>query len=252
MRNKEIVVEALKNKNFLKVIAGINNFDQNNVLQIVKCAKFAKAHCVDICADPAIIEAAVKEANNEIAIVVSSINPEELYQAEKLGATVLELGNYEALHKEDIYPSAAEVLNWTELVLARRKSALISVTIPGHLALGEQISLAQKLETMGVDIIQTEGATEMKSSSALGLIEKASITLAATIELRKNLDHVYLITASGLSPETVPMAIAAGANGVGVGQFISKQSSELAMLAAIKSVQAVLGQSKDIAHYSLV
>ena len=162
----------------------------------------------------------------------------ELRRAQELGADVLELGNFEALHEEGIYPSAAEVLAWAEEIMAFRTSAVVSITMPGHLEVAEQVSLAARLQEMGIELIQTEGASLVKTeqAGALGQVEKVSITLANTIELAKVLDTTFLMTASGISPDTAPLAIAAGASGLGVGKYVNKLSSELEMLAAVKAL----------------
>jgi hypothetical protein len=46
-----------------------------------------------------------------------------------------------------------------------------------------------------------------------------------------------------LSAVTLPMAIAAGASGVGVGSAVNKLSDELAMVAVVRSLREALGSS---------
>lgn len=241
MNKARKILNTLMNRRFLKVIAGINNFDSNKVLKILNSSRFCGVDCVDISANPEIIQLAVDKAS-QTAICVSSVDPEELLQAQRLGADMLELGNYEALHDLGLFPAAKDILSWTKSVLEFKDSALLSVTIPGHLPVEEQIDLALQLEALGVEILQTEGASLMESHlpSALGQIQKASLTLANTIELARNIKNSYLMTASGLNPELCPLAIAAGAHGIGVGRYINKLETELEMIAAIKSIQEAL------------
>ena len=52
---------------------------------------------------------------------------------------------------------------------------------------------------------------------------------------------VPVLCASGLSAVTVPMAIAAGASGVGVGSAVNKLGDELAMVAVVRSLREALG-----------
>ncbi len=243
--------QALKSKTALKVIAGINNFDKARVLQIAKAAELTGATCVDICAQEDIVRAVIAECP-KIAIVVSSVKVPELVRAAELGAHVLELGNYEALHAEGIYPSAKEIRELTveitkglnELALNGRLDAetrpLVSVTVPGHIDMLEQINLSEWLEAAGVNIIQTEGASLVDSTApgALGQIEKVKLTLATTVELARVLsERCYLLTASGINPETAPLAIAAGAHGIGVGKYINKLESDIEIYAAIMSLK---------------
>lgn len=210
MDKREKVVVALQNKQFLKVIAGINNFDLAKVKEISSAANLSGATAIDICADEEIIENIVA-LSNQTAVCVSSIEPKELRRAEELGAEILELGNFEALHEQGVFPSAEEVLAMTREILAARKTALVSITVPGHLELVEQIKLAQDLEALGVDMIQTEGKE----------------TLANTAEFAKVLSKTFIMTASGIKPETTKDAIAAGAHGIGVGKFVSSSEDKV-------------------------
>lgn len=243
------LLAKLQSKKCLKTIAGINNFNKTKVLQLVKISELTGADCVDISADPEIISSALKIVKNT-ALMVSSIVPAELKMAQELGCDAVELGNYEALHLQGIYPSKDQVLAWATEIMSFKKSVLVSVTIPGHLSVDEQVALAIELDEMGVDIIQTEGAdlAVAKSPSALGQIEKVSITLANTIEIARNISNAFILTASGLSPETVKLAIAAGASGVGVGKFINRLESEIEQMAAIKSLQEALEGTVQIAQ----
>jgi hypothetical protein len=222
------LINDLRSKQALKIIAGIDNFDKNKVLQLVKIANHLAVTAVDICSQEEIVREALALAT-DTTIVVSSVVVEELLRAEELGVTVLELGNFEALHKEGIFYGAAEVYALAEELMAKKKSALLSITVPGHLPIAEQIELAVKLEELGVDILQTEGASLVtsKQSSALGQIEKASLTLANTMEIVRATDKAFVLSASGLNPDTVKFAIASGAHGVGVGSYVNKLASEI-------------------------
>ncbi|MGL5793468.1 MAG: DUF561 domain-containing protein, partial [Waterburya sp.] len=113
----------------------------------------------------------------------------------------------------------------------------LSVTVPHILNLDEQVQLAEELVKAGADIIQTEGGTSSNPTHAgiLGSIEKAAPTLAAAHCISRAVS-VPVLCASGLSSVTVPLAIAAGAAGVGVGSAINKLNSEVAMVAAVRSL----------------
>lgn len=240
------LLNDLRSHKALKVIAGIDNFDKAKVLRLVKIANHLGVSAVDICSDPEIISEALSLAT-DTEIVVSSVIVDELIKAEALGVKVLELGNFEALHKVGVFYSADEVYALAEDLMQRKKFAMISITVPGHLDIADQISLATRLEELGVDILQTEGASLVttNNSSALGQIEKVSLTLANTIELKRATEKVFILTASGLNPETLPLALASGAHGVGVGSYINKLNSEIEILAAIKSLQEVLEPAKQ-------
>ena len=73
------------------------------------------------------------------------------------------------------------------------------------------------------------------------MLETAQVSIANTIELVRNVD-IPVMTASGLTTTTVPMAIAAGASAVGVGSCVNKLNSEIEMIAAATAiVEAVKG-----------
>ena len=63
------------------------------------------------------------------------------------------------------------------------------------------------------------------------MLETASVSIANTIELARNVD-IPVMTASGLTTTTVPMAFAAGASAVGVGSCVNKLKSEIEMIVA--------------------
>ena len=52
-----------------------------------------------------------------------------------------------------------------------------------------------------------------------------------------------VLCASGLSAITVPMAIAAGAAGVGVGSAVNRLNDELAMVAVVRGLREALSSS---------
>ncbi len=78
----------------------------------------------------------------------------------------------------------------------------------------------------------------------MGLIEKAAPTLAAAYEISRAVD-IPVLCASGISNVTAPLAIAAGAAGVGVGSAINRLNNEVAMIAAVRSlVEALVNVSR--------
>nr|CAD1842820.1 unnamed protein product [Ananas comosus var. bracteatus] len=80
-----------------------------------------------------------------------------------------------------------------------------------------EVKLAELLEEEGADIIQTEGGkcSTPTKPGVLGLIEKATPTLAAAYSISRAVT-VPVMCSSGLSAVTAPMALTAGAAGVGL------------------------------------
>lgn len=244
MTGIELFKQHLTEKRAVKVIAGIDNFDIENIKKVVSAAEHSGASAVDICAKPEIIEE-VKNMTS-LPVFVSSVVPSELVKAVELGADAIELGNFDVLYKKGMSFSADDVLSLVKetIDMLGDMRTFFSVTIPGELAISEQIELARKLETMGIDLIQTEGHFEKseQAAGARGLMERAELTLSNTIELSRNID-LPIMTATGINPTTAPFAFAAGASAIGCGSCINKAESELSMLATAKSLVEIASRN---------
>lgn len=245
----DLFKEHLSEKRAVKVIAGIDNFNKENVKKVVSAANQAGASAIDLCADREILE--IARQLTDLPLFVSSIVPEELAQAVKNGADAIELGNFDAIYKK-----GTRIDSRTVLELARKTMALINksetffcATVPGHLSVSDQIDLARNLEELGVDLIQTEGAatTNATSEGARGLLETAQVSIANTIEIARNVD-IPVMTASGITPTTAALAFAAGASAIGVGSCINKLDSSLAMMAVARNLVEIanLNSKKDM------
>jgi pyruvate/oxaloacetate carboxyltransferase len=237
------LVSALNQGRALKVISGLNNFDADNVKAVVKAAELGGATFVDIAADAELIRM-VKETTH-LPVCVSAIDPEKFVMAVEAGADLIEIGNFDSFYAQGRTFGADEVLALTQATRALLPNIMLSVTVPHVLPLDQQVALAEKLVEAGADIIQTEGGTSAAPQSAgiLGLIEKAAPTLAAAHAIAHAV-NVPVLCASGISNVTAPMAIAAGAAGVGVGSMIHQLNSEIAMIAAVRSLVESLNTAK--------
>ncbi len=219
----------------LKVISGLTNFDRHSVARTVKAADKGGATFVDIAADADLVRLAKSLTN--LPICVSAVEAEKFLPAVAAGADLIEIGNFDAFYAQGRRFEAAEVMQLTRETRALLPDITLSVTVPHILALDEQVHLAEELVKLGADIIQTEGGTSSNPVHAgtLGLIEKAAPTLAAAYEISRAVS-VPVLCASGISSVTAPMAIAAGAAGVGVGSAINRLDSEIAAIAAVRSL----------------
>ncbi|MDJ0593695.1 MAG: DUF561 domain-containing protein [Pleurocapsa sp. MO_226.B13] len=237
------LAQALTQKNALKVISGLNNFDGDRVTAVVKAAEAGGATFVDIAAEPTLV-AKVRHLIN-LPICVSAVEPKLFVSAVDAGADLIEIGNFDSFYDRGIRFEAAEVLELTAKTRSLLPEITLSVTVPHILALDEQVNLAEKLVQAGADIIQTEGGTSVQpvNPGVRGLIEKAAPTLAAAYSISRAVE-VPVLCASGLSSVTVPMAIAAGASGVGVGSAINQLDNEVAMIAMVRSLVEALNSKR--------
>lgn len=233
---------AFANKNALKVISGLSNFNRDLVSQVVRAAEAGGATFVDIAADRDLV-ASVRQITN-LPICVSAVEPELFIPAVKAGADLIEIGNFDSFYARGIKFEAEEVLALTKQTRSLLPQITLSVTVPHIIPLDEQVRLAEALVDAGANLIQTEGGTSVKpvSPGVQGLMEKATATLAAAYSISRAVD-VPVLCASGLSSVTVPMAIAAGASGVGVGSAINQLNDRVAMVAGVRSLVEALAQT---------
>ena len=231
---------ALVERRALKVIAGLTNFDAASVERISRAAGLGGADLIDVACDPALVRLAAEVSG--LPICVSAVDPELFPAAVAAGAAMVEIGNYDAFYPLGRIFDAEEVLAITRRTRELLPEVVLSVTVPHVLPLDQQEQLAADLVAAGADIIQTEGGTSAKpfSAGSLGLIEKAAPTLAAAHSISRAVG-VPVLCASGLSSVTVPMAIAAGAAGVGVGSAVNKLNDPLAMVAVVRGLREALG-----------
>ena len=234
--------ESLRQGTLLKVISGLQNFDATSVERVANAACLGKADLLDIACDPDLVKLAITVSKG-LPVCVSSIDPELFVPAVDSGAVVAEIGNFDSFYQSGRIFDSNEVL---ELTIKTRKlipETVLSVTVPHTLSLVDQGQLAVDLVNAGADLIQTEGGTSTShlSSGILGLIEKASPTIASSYCICNSLQDagytVPVICASGLSSVTAPMAIASGASGVGIGSAVNKLTDEVAMVSVVRAIK---------------
>ncbi len=238
---------AFTNRCALKIISGLHNFDAERVASVVRAADRGGATFVDIAADPKLV--AIAKANTTLPICVSAVDPQLFVTAVAAGADLIEIGNFDSFYSQGRVFSAAEVLELTRQTRALLPEIALSVTVPHTLELDQQVQLAIDLVEAGADMIQTEGGTSSQPThpGVLGLIEKAAPTLAAAYEIARAVS-VPVLCASGLSDVTAPMAIAAGASGIGVGSAVNQLNSEVAMIAVVRSLLEAMTVQKSAAY----
>ncbi|CAK7350244.1 unnamed protein product [Dovyalis caffra] len=219
---KETVLKEFHEQRALKIISGLQNFNKENVASVVTAAD---------------------------KVCVSSVEPAAFLAAAEAGALMVEIGNYDSFYDQGTIFSPeqkklVQILNLTKETKRILPSVTLSVTVPHTLSLPDQVKLAERLEQEGVDIIQTEGGkcSNPSKSGVLGLIEKATPTLAAAYSISRAV-KIPVMCSSGLSSVTAPMAITAGAAGVGVGSAINKLNDVVAMIAEVRSIADSLGIS---------
>ena len=241
------IKEELRSKSLLKVISGLNNFDVQSVKIIVEAASLGGADLVDIACKPELVDLALK--NSTLPVCVSSVVPQSFQDSVKAGASLIEIGNYDTFYEKGINFSDKKVLNITKETRDLLPNVPLSVTVPHTMPIDKQVDLAVKLVEEGVDIIQTEGGTSSTpySPGIQGFFEKSVPTLAATYaihqEFKKQSLNIPIMSASGLSQVTCPLAISSGASAVGVGSVVNKLDDLISMIAVVRSLKESLKNS---------
>ena len=243
----QTIKEELRSKSLLKVISGLNNFEVKSVKMIAEAASLGGADLIDIACQPQLVESAIKISS--LPVCVSSVEPKLFVDSVKAGASLIEIGNYDTFYSQGINFSDKKVLNLTKETRDLLPKMPLSVTVPHTMPIDRQVDLAINLVKEDVDIIQTEGGTSSNpySSGIQGFFEKSIPTLAATYaiyqEFEKQSINIPIMSASGLSEVTSPLAISCGASAVGVGSVVNKLDDLISMIAVIRAVKESLKNS---------
>ena len=236
-----------RNHSVLKVISGLANFDSTSVERIATAAGHGGADLLDLACDPALVRLAQHVSG--LPVCVSAVDPELFPAAVQAGAVMVEIGNFDAFYPQGRIFDGPEVLQIAQRTRQLLPDVVMSVTVPHVLPMDQQEQLAIDLVSAGADCIQTEGGVSANPLSAghLGLIEKAAPTLAAASAISAALQSANcslpVLCASGLSAVTAPLAIAAGASGVGVGSAVNRLNDSLAMVAVVRGLREAIGVS---------
>ena len=127
----EVFRKHLREKRAIKINAGIDNYNLDNVARICRASQKAKASAVGVACSKDVFTTARK--NTKLPIFVSSIHPFELLKAVQWGADAIEIGDFSALYKqgnkfsmEDAYNIVLETLS-----LINKYDVFVCATIPG-------------------------------------------------------------------------------------------------------------------------
>ena len=121
--------------------------------------------------------------------------------------------------------------------------------MPHTISIDKQVDLAMQLVLEGADIIQTEGGKSSNpyNSGIQGLLEKSVPTLAATLAIHKEFEkqsiYIPIMSASGLSEVSCPLAVSCGASAVGVGSVVNKLNDVISMIAVVRGLKESLKNS---------
>nr|YP_009394081.1 hypothetical protein [Rhodomela confervoides]ARW62643.1 hypothetical protein [Rhodomela confervoides] len=233
--------KSFKSKTIIKVITGIDNNDISQIIQIARAAEISYASYLDVIANPKIVK--LLKSFSSLPICVSSINPIDIYNCVSVGADMIEIGNYNFFYQKGIYLGSSEIIELVQEIKSLIGKIDICVTIPYYLDLNQQVTLAQKLELLGINLLQTEGVfvpkdSQEKNSLLNHLTDRTnlySLSLLSTCIL-SNYVSIPIITSSGVNSLSANIAKFYGASGVGIGSAITKQDNIYSMVKYINEV----------------
>tara|TARA_B100000902_G_scaffold287535_1_gene273710 strand:- start:176 stop:985 length:810 start_codon:yes stop_codon:yes gene_type:complete len=241
------IQEEFNRKSLLKVISGLSNFELKSVNKISEAAFLGGADLIDIACNPKLVESAIQVSS--LPICVSSVEPKLFIDSVKAGASLIEIGNYDSFYEKGLTFSEEKILNLTKETKDILPNTPLSVTVPHTMPIDKQVDLAIKLVFLGADIIQTEGGKGSNPYNAgiQGVLEKAVPTLAATYAIFKEFEkqsiNTPIMSASGLSEVTCPLAVSCGASAVGVGSVVNKLDDLISMIAVVRGLKESLKNS---------
>nr|YP_010170921.1 hypothetical protein K8K75_pgp145 [Chondria tumulosa]QSD57062.1 hypothetical protein [Chondria tumulosa] len=237
--------KSFESKRIIKLITGIDNLNISNIIHIAEAAKLSDVSYLDVVANTKVVQ--LLKSSSSLPICVSSINPIDLYNCVIAGADLVEIGNFDFCYKQGIYLSSSELLKLVKQVIVLLPNIDICVTIPYFLSLNEQVKLAQKLESLGVNIIQTESFFIKNKSDTLNKpfnstfssIYPSFISLLSTYIISRYV-NVPVIASSSINHLSSPIALLFGASGIGIGSAVSQQNNILYMYYYLRLIRSLV------------
>lgn len=237
-KNSKLTLSS--NHKILKVITGINNYDFSQVNKVVLSSDQSAVTYIDVAANSYLVHS-VKQVT-KLPICVSCLDPSVIYKCIQSGAEIVEIGNYDSFYKSNHFFSIKRLLTITQEVRQLFPHICLCVTIPHYLPTKKQITLAKKLYELDVNILQTEGISSHQEANIPYILSQALGKVAATLAMTQSLTSnipIPIVTASGITPTTLWLALQYGASGVGIGTGISSLAHKSDMLSMLQVFEKI-------------
>lgn len=242
--------DSFQAKKVIKVITGIDQTDISQIVSIIKAAELSGSTYVDVVANPKVVK--LVKSVSSLPVCVSSIDLIELYNCVVAGADLIEIGNFDCCYKKGIYLTSRQILQLTQELKCLLSNIDLCVTIPYYLSISDQVTLAQDLEFLGVNIIQTESifiknklqVLNFNDSNTFSSAYPSYLSLLSTYCISRYVD-IPIITSSSMNTLTSSIALLFGASGVGVGSIIRNQNNLLEMSRYLKILRSSMNLIAD-------
>ena len=218
---------------------------------MVSLSDTVNATYLDISANPLVVREVKKYTS--LPLCVSSISLHDFYKCALEGVDVLEIGNYDFFYQNRLFLSKEHILSLANEVRRVFPDLDICVTIPYTLSLEEQIQLGLNLESIGVQILQTESLKsklELQNFSLTESIMMAFPVLSSTYAISKSV-NIPVIAASGINCVTGSLALLYGASGIGIGASLMSYHSLSSRYIYLKQINSSV-QANKIASFDNV
>lgn len=208
----------------VKVVAGLSNFNINNVINRVKAAEVAGATYVDIAANSSFVS--LVTSLTSIPVCVSSINPRDLCKCVLAGASIVKIRNFDIFYSKKMYFFPKQVIKIAQETKNLLNHTSICITIPHNLLLEQQIELVVDLKAIGIECVWTKGFStknyivNKKNSFVSDIIYTSSSTLSLIYAIL-NFIGIPIIMASRINTISTPIDISYRASGLGIGFILN-------------------------------
>ena len=132
------------------------------------------------------------------------------------------------------------------LILFSILYAFSSIAFSYEYTSNEEKNFIEIYEKTLPSIVSIEADIQSSNPSA-HLISYAEATIANTLELAQH-TALPIMSASGITAKTAPLAFASGASAVGVGSAVNKLDSEIAMSATVMAIVSSVSHRNSINH----
>nr|YP_009396764.1 hypothetical protein [Ophidocladus simpliciusculus]ARW65950.1 hypothetical protein [Ophidocladus simpliciusculus] len=237
------LIEHFNSKQVVKVITGINSSNIFHILKLAKAAELSNATYLDVAANTKVIK--ILKSFSNVPICVSSINPLDLYNCVLAGADLIEIGNFDIFYKQGIYLSPSQVIDLVKEIRLLIEDVDICVTIPYYLNLFEQVKLAQNLQDLDINILQTESLAVTNKlnlpliDNMFNSINLSSLSLLSTYIIASSV-QIPVISSSKINNLSTPIAKYYGASGIGIGSALSDKDNIYDMTCYINEIHKSL------------
>lgn len=244
---KSKLYNQFQHRQVVKIITGINNTNISQIEKVAKAAAISNATYLDVVANTKIVS--FLKSFSTLPICVSSIDPIDIYNCVVAGADMIELGNYDFLYRRRLYLGRDEILHLVKEVKHLSQDRFFCVTIPYYLNIDEQIKLAEDLESLGVDLLQTEGfpisqnLTQETAASRLYFANSLSTSLLSTYAISHRVS-IPIIAASSITSIFANTPMLYGASGIGLGLSVREKNNIFSMAHYISQVKSSLIKTK--------